>query len=251
MKLPTILNFTQLSNFEFDYKWDAQTSEMMPTDMYNPKLYDLICKLNHKAVVALVTASAEWVLWQFKNITKTEDVFKVVEALWVGEISKYYLKGFERDSKVNRDPIEGPVWATKKILYFTDYFYRVGKYTIFNHAVSMLTLAHHITPTPHKLVLEKWLANCLPQLIELFPAQYDIDYVVNNKREFRNLPYDSSLEPFIPRAFFFDEQFNYKNYDKESYINSLLTNTNYHNNIYLNTPDEMIKLGFNGKPYLK
>lgn len=247
MQLPDILKFTREKNFRLNYKWDKNTSEFMVLEAINDRLLDLVSKLNHKATVALATATAEWCLWQLKDVTSTEDTFKFVEALWTGQIDKHYLKEIEIDSRVNRDLFEGPIWATKEILYSIGRCYRLGKYTIHQDVIGIATLVQHITP--QKELFEKWLANCLEKLIKLFPAQYDIKYVLNNVKEFRERPYDSSTEAFIPRELLFETDFNYNTFDKTPYIQTLLKNTDYKNNHYLNSPQEMTESGFLGIPY--
>lgn len=67
--------------------------------------------------------------------------------------------------------------------------------------------------------------------------------------EYEEKSYDSSEELPIPRQFFWDEDFDYKMTDNSKLLNVFLSSISYKDDPFINSPEKMIKAGFQGTPY--
>lgn len=249
LKTPNLLNHPEFLLAPLDYKWNKKVLNTID-EIGNSKLLDIIVKINQKATLGLATAFAEWIFWRLKNSIevelngeKLESYFLVAEAHWVGLIDRKYIKNWNYNVPFPDGKIAQPLWNTLNYLDMTRGPYIDGNYYIYNSIDSLAMLARQVTPNDFIPVFEQWLTSVIQKAIQLFPATYDITEIINEK------DYDPSIEPFIPREFFFDINFNYETADLAQIQRTLLANTHWQENRFLNTPDEMIELGFVGTPY--
>ncbi|VEJ56329.1 hypothetical protein [Pragia fontium] len=244
---PILFKKINLIEAPLDYKWN-RTIEDKLRNGDNQRLEELLDKCNYKSVFGLGIAASEWVFWRFKQWRvelegkNIDDLMLLVEALWIGLIDKNYLRNPEHDMDyIKGNKIESIVWYFLNQYISTRHYYRTSSVRLYLDVSHYIMIAQHISPDPK--AFESWLTNCLKRMIELFPnEQIDEDGGIDRS-------YDVNQEPFIPREFYFDPEFDYETADLQKMSNILLTQADYINNPYLLSPEKVIEKGFIGTPY--
>ncbi|MBK5072180.1 hypothetical protein I2492_04010 [Budviciaceae bacterium CWB-B4] len=256
MKIPDLFVNSNLINSEkFDYEWNKKVTDyiFIDSENENEKLEQAFDLLNHKAKIGLSAAISEWIYWQMCQKKNDKLAYYAIESIWASLIDKRYIVNGdfffrEDDDTILQDKIEGPLWRVSFLLSVLVRDYIRGRYSICINLIPLTILARHITS--NKEDFDEWIANCLSRLARDFPARYVRNKVKNNDiKEYKKGFYDSSTEPAIPREFFFDESFIYDEKTSSKLINNFLGNISYQENIYLNSPEEMLNNGFDGVPY--
>ncbi|XKM12636.1 hypothetical protein RCS94_06315 [Orbaceae bacterium ac157xtp] len=246
MKIPTILNHSEFLDAPLDYKWNEDTSLFYIDEADNEKVYFAFWALNHKASLGMVTALCEWIYWRvYKHINKPA-IEECIESLWASVINMDYSYKWDATTGYVSTPTEGPIWAMAFLMGEPVATYHEG-WHFFPTVDKLALLARHIAP--NKKQFDEWFQKTLKKAASLFPSTIDHKDIAKHPRKYDNVPYDSSDEPAIPREFFFEADFDYETADNASLINQFLSNLDYANNQFLNSPEKMLELGFKGTPY--
>lgn len=241
LTIPKILDTPEFYDAPLSYKWKDSSAEFYYVDAKNDKVYEGIAKLNYKATLGMATALCEWVYWRVLNHTETpEPLAKVgIESLWASVVDKQYSFTWHYGSgKYQTDPANGAMYAMLKCIGGSIASYHTGN-SVFKDIDHLAMLARHIAPD--QSFFDQWFKRTLEKATELFPFV-----------ETENNPaskYDCSLEPVVPREFFFDPDYDYETADNVKLINNFLSSIDYENNKALNNPKKMIEQGFQGTPY--
>lgn len=113
----------------------------------------------------------------------------------------------------------------------------------------MIELARYVSDDPQ--LFDSWFNSVIIKSTELFPVPTDeLDengvFIFNEDKDFD--PY-LIKEPFIPREFYFEPDFDYQTADLKQLQQKLLDSVNYKENLFLSSPERMISIDFVGTPY--
>lgn len=248
--MPTLLKNIQIENELPKYTWNGDKFIYFMHEVKNDKLTDAIRLLNHKATMGLTLAAGEWILWRLSRETNIITTLNPLEAMWAGLIDKRYPLNWENNNKKDRGLlVEGPIFILNRCLQVGLSRYQEGSYSFSEFVVHIISLARYILPKPHIKTFDNWLSNCLKRSAELFPTQYDVIDIIWNEEKYEGTSYDSSNEHPIPREFYFEPNFDYKTADIQGLLNQFLNSLDPKTNPYLQSPEEMLKQGFQGTPY--
>lgn len=245
--IPDVLNNEPFLRKELTVKWDQDSTGYFLFKVENERLMEALKALNHKAVVGLSAALAEWIFWRIKGSYPIEATLPVTDALWLGLIDRRYINNWKYGADKGEDIYDNILWITLACLQEIRYHYTIGDYRILYRVVNLTMLARHIAPD--KSQFDNWLGGCLERATEFFPARYDRDDVRNNPDNY-NKCYDSSSEPPIPREFFFEPGFDYKTANIDELLERFINGLDHSNELYFKSEDDMIKEGFIGMPYV-
>lgn len=248
--MPTLLKNMQIENELPKYTWNSDKLIYFMYEVKNDKLTDAVFLLNHKATIGLALAAGEWILWRLSRETNIITTLNPLEAMWAGLIDKRYPLNWENNNEKDRGLlVEGPIYVLTSCLQEELSRYQKSSYAINDCVVNIISLARYILPKPHIKTFDNWLSNCLKRSAELFPTQYDVIDIRWNRKKYEGTSYDSSNEPPIPREFYFELSFDYKTADIKGLLNQFLNSLDPKTNPYLQSPEEMLKQGFQGTPY--
>lgn len=246
LQIPQILDTREFLDAPLDYKWKKEDCRMYYLEYINDKLSHALWNLNHRSTVGLATALAEWSLWRLspsKQQGFTRELSSL-EAMWAGLVDKNYIFDSLYKGKKDEDKVIGPLWVIMKCMEDVRYNYIEGKIFINGKLSALAAIARLVTPEPY--FFDNWLTSCIKRASELFPAEYDrSDKRYDNPQE----RYSSSHEPPIPREFFFEPDFDYSKADIDTLLNNYISSLDYQTNEFLNSPEKMVELGFQGTPY--
>lgn len=249
--IPKILHTSDFYDAPLNYKWTNSIEDGLAERVSN-SLFDAVIPLNHKAQMGVALAMSEFILWRLHKFCEKKDIdlstsFFYVEALWTGIIDiKYAISYPPRIINIDVAKIGGVIGNTDAFLSFISARYFNGSYFAYQHVPSIIKLARHVAPD--KDWFDNWTTDSFRRAAELFPAQYDARKMRLKRATYMAMKYDSSAEPPIPRAFFFQPDFDYKSADITAINQEYLNNLN-PNNIFLNPTEDMIGQGFRGTPY--
>jgi hypothetical protein len=251
LTIPKILDTPEFLDAKLDYKWTNSIEDGM-TERVSDILFDTVCPLNHKAQTGLAIAMTEFIYWRLhkfcekKNIELTTS-FSLVEILWTGIIDKQYAVCYPpRIFDIEDAKIVGVISNTDAFLSYTSKRYLKGSYFTYESVPSLVKLARHIAPD--KDWFDNWITDIFQRALKLFPALYDVDEIIFERNTYEKMVYDSSLEPSIPREFFFEPDFDYEKAAIIALNQAYLDNLD-PNNLFLNPTKEIIENGFEGTPY--
>lgn len=235
---------------DVNFKWNKRI-EYQIDEVGNSRLFELAIQMNQKATLGLATALSEWIIWHLTEerirldpTKKPEFFFYLAQSHWLGLIDKYYTKDIGANNKYPNESFEVIFWNTIRYMRNVRQSYLYNDYDIYHSIDNFMLLTRQIVPEEFKPLFDEWLTTTLEKSIQLFPATYDIGEMID-----KDPTYDASIEPYVPRDFYFDPDFDYHSADLVKTQNDLLKNANWELNIFLNSPDEMLEEGFKGTPY--
>lgn len=224
---PSVLVTLELGDSDLRFRWDEWNTEMAdePLDL---DLCRVVEGLSHRATLAFIIVSADWILQRFASIVDVTVPYQALEAAWAQQIDFLYSWDWELDRRWT-GPVRGPVrlgldkvtWAVQET---RDYRHPAWG------AASIAKLAEHLFSDPAPYVL--WRSEVLDRLKELFPFD----------------PNDEMGEVVPPQALDPDLSFDTEN--TERFMNQILRSMNFASNIFLKDPEQMLEDGFEGDPYV-
>ncbi|MGD9853094.1 MAG: hypothetical protein AB7T38_17745 [Nitrospirales bacterium] len=241
-KAPSYILSQKIFEAPIKYKWNNEFAlRFYAAKDQNVRLYEAIDLSNFKAKMALGIAITEWIIWRFKNYLDLEDADMRIEAAWSGVIDPIYVKTLE----INLSPeihdselVKGPYEIGLKILRHINARYTKGDIYLAEYVVNQSMLARHIMPD--KEIFSDWLTDTVKKTSTVFPRETEYDEETGI--------YDATHEKPVPREFF-DPSFVYTEETAQRVLKDFLQTLNPKENPYLNSPEEMKKQGFKGKPY--
>lgn len=232
---PKYISDADIKDENIRYHWDdwnIKAYYMSTPD----ELFDRLTDLTLRAKIALTTACAEWLVFRFKGISDDPLPLKYLEAAWCGNVDLRYIKYTELNDEEWLGPIRGPLQLAIAIINDIFFCSDDNPEPALNSGW-MSTLTQHILPNPAFFC--QWRDKCIERLKRLYTDKSD---------PFDNLFGEDNGGPYVPREVF-DLDYDFKPEITNTLINDYLRNVDYTLNQFLHTPNEMLALGFKGKPY--
>ena len=242
---------------EWEEPWPSRLS------FVDARLKNKINELTSRGILSIAIGSAEWIAWRFHRLTQDPIFFKFIEAAWAAIIDRRYLNHLSRKNGVQTliyyqfdeslfrihekflnihkitdspdgdlcKPVRGPL--LKAINKLGEVIDRTlpnnhGSY----ESVLLSNIAMEVVP--NKEALKNWRRFVIRRLAAL------------RKKEPRNKTKRLGLP--VPREVL-DPNFDYQPAMAPELISSFLQKLDYASNPFLFSPEEMVKLGFEGTPY--
>jgi hypothetical protein len=215
-------------------------------------LEDSLSDVNHRGQLALACGFAEWVAWRLSKhdahlplaptsnrqpltVASPRELLQYIEAVWAGLIAEQYTREIsapvldQGDFHRVRGPIRVAIHELKTALEltWTDQF-------LFPEAAVLNCVAIDVLPDPKPF--KKWRTAVLKRMKKLFPR-------IDQTDELGRLGCPITRESL-------DLRFDYTLEHTEEYVALFLEGLDPKENPYLRTPEEMIRAGFRGQPYL-
>ena len=229
LTIPKILDTPEFYDAPLDYKWDEKASDFYSVDAEKPKLENTLDKLNYKAAFGIATALCEWIYWRMHKYIDKPGIPLALEAQWAGLINKHYFYCWSYEGDYISDPIYGPTYSMWQCVQFITYNYEQNNFCTNDDICRLAIIARHICPD--KKFFDNWLSDALKKSTKLFFYKETVE------------------EPIILKQFFFEDDYNYQTADNIKIINNFLSTLEYKKNNFLNSPEKMLELNFQGTPY--
>lgn len=195
-----------------------------------------------RARMALAVALYEWVLWRLDGLHQRDEPLQMLHAAWCATVDPRYLAfcEFEREDWIG--PVEGPLWCAMTYLLHGLPQGHVLEGDLLDALAFLYLLAEHIAPD--RAPLHQWRDAILPRLIQLHPVR-DTD-------PFEDL-FDhrigETLGPLIGRDSF-DPALPVDPQRDRRFLADLLAEQTQVGNPFLNSPEDLEELDFEGQPYV-
>jgi len=242
LKVPNHIQNAGILGAPNKFKWNSEIAlKFYAAKDQNVRLYDAIDQSNFRAKMAIGIAITEWIIWRFEGCTDLTDAQNRIEAAWASVVHLAYSKSLilkmTKDDKLNI--VESVLELALCVLGEAHAWFKNGDIYLAEQIVKQAMLARHIMA--NKKVFSDWLSETLRLSAQVFPCEdeYDEDIGI----------YDASDEKPVPREFFFDPSFSYTEEAAFLVLKDFLDTLDPTENPYLNTSEEMKKLGFPGTPY--
>lgn len=232
IRYPTYLAKTGFADAPVKHPWDDREK----VDYYgneSPLLQNKIARLTRRAAVAIAAGFAGWVAFRFSKLSDDPMLQRFLDAAWAGIVDWRYinLQAGPRNTLSSKDwqgPVRGPIFSTAVLLQNTLESGR-RETPCAAHASYVSNLAEHVLskPAPFKA----WRKVIIDRL-DRFHGY--------NPEDRTGLP--------VPREVL-DPDYDYDPKGDAELIRAFLKGLDPSKNPFLVAPDEMIKAGFQGKPY--
>ena len=220
------------------FTWD----EWKVRSFYKPADEKLVERLSHvtqRARVALTIAEAEWIVYRFEGIAKDPVPLQLIEAFWAANIDLRYGNYWEPVDDEWRGPVRGPLSVA--LLITCDALFCTSQSENWAENPSWMSkLAEHLLPPAFLPVFVKWRETVLQRLEKFYSASAAPEPDLWDEVD--------SWGPYVPRELF-DPEFDFHPDMTETLITNFLIGLNPATNPYLNSPHDMLELGFPGVPY--
>lgn len=190
-------------------------------------LQPLLKTLSKRANAALTTATGEWIVRRFAPFHSIVEPLQCLEAAWAQQIDFRYSWDWELDASWT-GPVKGPIRVALDKVSFAAQELRDDGDPSWS-AVTISGLAEYVLNNADAYT--DWRNRVLARLEQLYPA-------IDDERPGEVVPREA-LDPDLP----FDPS------QSELLVNEYLRTADVVSNPYLNTPEAMLELGFEGTPY--
>lgn len=217
-----------------DYEWDCDNHRNYWSRGV-PALENKIGKCANRAVVTFSAGIAEWVAWRFTKYPKVSSLFNCIEAVYASVIDWSYFNAtgspIIRGKKINwgKDSVEGPInvaqYLLRESIKRASREQYVADIPVFLSRLVEHVCSHDIKP------FRKWRNEVIVRLQEIEPLDLNNQNGSTLPKEI--LDPDIKLKPEVTKELI------------EKFLNSL----DHKSNPYLNSPEKMLKAGFEGTPY--
>lgn len=241
--LPKIFISNNYLNRPLNYKWNDRIEEKIEQGEHT-KLNKMLEQLNFKATFGLGIAASEWIFWRIFDWQSGYEngARKYTEAHWLGLISHFYMTDWDYGVKYpSNDKIKSLAWDITKIFEWIRLFYKENRGGLYYKTSQVIMFARHISE--YEEFFDTWFEDCLKRSIALFPDKR------MDKKGKQIESYLPEQDPFIPRDFYFDPEFDYQSADLKALQLAMLNEADYKKNQFIRTPENMLEKGFKGTPY--
>lgn len=235
MLMPEVIKKTASVGIPPSYEWDITVSRAMLylMDGEHASLVEAFWRMNPRAGLAAVMATAEWVAWRFHGWVDATDLLQRIEAGYAAVVDWRYADVAQPQEPFPSDDqhMHGPLKLARMLVaYALDYAKR-GEPVVLSNGVSMALLARHVSPDA--MAFDKWLSVTLRRCSLMHSAAKG----------------DATTWSFVPRAWFYADQA-VQGVSAEDQMGAFLAALKPAENPYLRTPESMRALGFVGEPYV-
>jgi len=242
LPVPKYLQAANVDDTSIRYQWDDWKT-LPALQAVDDKLKSRLKGVSQRAVVAFMCGTVEWIVHRFSRLCDDPALSAYLEAAWAMIVDvrycvcggggtgwqEYSIKGWDGPIKAPiADALERLEIAIQKLAWEdTDPVRRAGL---------LAALAAYVMtdPAPYK----RWCGQVMKRFESLYPRD----------------PEDE-LGDVVPREAI-DPKFDFKVERTEALINRFLASLDYHTNIFLTSPEDMLESddeeeeGFKGTPYV-
>jgi hypothetical protein len=216
------------------------------------KLHSALEKLTTCGNATVAALVVEWIAWRFHKVINVENHFCYVDATLAWLIDSRYRSEKKIQTLILTDtPTNQAIGDAIRLLH------RVTEDSIWTYPVvnvpscaSLVSVTKQTLPDKQKKALTAWLDVVIPRAAKADPAPRkappdEDDFDTDEE-------YQAALRPVfghpLPREAL-DPEAGYKPEQREELLSRFLGGLDWKKNPFLNSPEEMKKLGFKGKPY--
>jgi hypothetical protein len=223
------------------FKWD----DWRVDDDFEYDSSHIVKKLSGVSLRARIAAGIgiyEWIIWRFRSVSEDPAPYQIAEAAWCGNVHRQYMKYDELDREEWVGPIRGPLWCAVTWLIPMVLSGDNDPEECESGLAFLPTLAVHVLPKPE--AFEGWLDKRIERLVKF--------YSVAPEDPFEDLFSEQEEERRGPLAApeVLDPAFDYKPEMVKALLAKYLQGVDYRGNPFLHSPEEMIREGFQGTPYV-
>jgi hypothetical protein len=208
--------------------WNTESVEEAPDDFF----VEALSGVSDRAVLALTTAIAEWVVYRFEPLNPDQLPGQFLEAAWAAGVNWGYLSEIW-DSVADPDkwngPVRGPVAASMMAVDEVLHAARLGE-NLKTGSRWASNIAAHVLPRPEPF--REWRDRVVQRLAVLYPRD------------------DDDLIGDVVAREVFDLTREFRLAETESLINRFLRSLDYSSNPFLVSPAEFVEAGLKGTPYV-
>jgi hypothetical protein len=225
---PTYIELAKVEDEPIEFDWSEEEEESVLLDQ--PQLRKRLNAITYRGELAFAVAVVEWITWRLSHQLEDDEALKAIQASWAGVIDWRYLKSLDVPAwDENLDlRVGGPLSLGFRLL--TETFLEARRVRPVSSNVAPLSEIP-IKILPHANAYKEWRRLSIHRLTQIYPMK-EAD----------------RLGPPIPRETF-DHSIQYQPEMATGFIARFLKECNPKKNPYLNTPEEMIALGYQGVPY--
>lgn len=236
-----------------DFPWLGDREHIGPTQTVTP-LLEMLGDKTTCAHLSLGAGILQWACWRLAGHAEVDRELDFVEAIFAYQVDPRYLKESARSgdkpfddtpaSKALKEIDWLMVKATNPERYWHSYYNPIMEVFHSAHVV------RHILSSSARKTFGDWLKAISKRLDEVAPKPDE---------PFRKLKTFATLEEYhaftarhrgVPLPIqLLDPDFDYRPEQRETLIDAYLSRLDWKSNHYLNSPDEMRALGFEGIPY--
>lgn len=236
---------SKLDKRPINFDWDEDEA-ILYYGRESRQLDAKICRVSLRGQLALGASLTEWIIHRVAKNALVPDIMDFVAASWAGVVDYRYMVEWKRPNDIEfKGSLLGPQLIAVRLL---DRIYLGGlNYNPTNHRVCCLAfLAEHITQ--RNATYKAWLKQASERMAELSPmTESALDYLrTSSPTEQQRAAFDwgapvarVQLDTSVP----LDSVNTAESID--AYLQSLDPTTNR----FLNMPEQMLELGFEGVPY--
>lgn len=227
---PAYLRTADIQDPQIRFLWDDWNVEQAEEPI-DPEFMERLQRISQRAVVAFVTATAEWIVYRFAALTDVTLPLKYIESAWAQVVDwRYGSSSWEESISKGQwtGPVCGPVGvAITRVAYAIDQARDNGLPEL--RGAWIENLAAHVmsAPAPYR----EW-RDAVVQRCEAWYPRDSID----------------TLGDVVP-AEALDADSGFRLEHTESVVNEFLKGLDYRENAFLSSPAAMIQRGFRGTPY--
>ena len=227
LSIPHYIQSANIQNNVLRYKWDDWDLHQYYTNIDDDDLGDRIEHLSYRANTALTIACAEWVVHRYDMVSDDEEPDQYLEAAWAAVVDVAYLFLWEPPDEQWLGPIRGPLSVAMLIVKEAIMSAELEEYKM--PALYITSLAKHVLPDATAFL--DWRSRTVDRLEKFY---------IEDPEETRG--------EVVPREAM-DPDFLFNVNQTEGLINRFLFRLDYKVNPFLNSPEDMMELHFEGTPY--
>lgn len=235
-----------------DFPWKGSLDHVGPMETVTPLLNRIAGKTG-LAEVTLFAGVLEWGAWRLRGFVGPDPSLQLLEAAFAYQVDFRYANA---DAIVIPVPESPPAEsASRQLLYlgrqiiYPEYFWMAYS-TPVREVFHAIHLVRHILPKAAKKQFSDWLDVVINRLDSVAAVPEEED---RNEEDFNN-PADYQVfllrhhGEALPREIL-DPDVEYDHNRRKEFVERFLTKLDWQTNPYLRSPEEMLKLGFEGTPY--
>jgi hypothetical protein len=210
------------------YVWDDWVGEDAFLELEDDELMERIETISHRANLALAVSCAEWIVYRYCALDDDVTPYKYIDALWAAVVDDRYAREWQPDRSEWSGPVRGPMMFA--LLYVQEAVREMATEAGVGGGVLYLSaLARQVLPDPQVFIA--WRDQTIAHLQRLYPLD-DAD----------------TLGDVIPREALIAPA-HFDTGQTEPLVRRFLASLDWRTNEWLNTPDEMAELDFDGTAY--
>jgi len=253
IQMPRYIKEADIAAAPLDFVWKGPLSHIGPVETVN-KMFNLIASKTTCGMLTQAAGIIGWGAWRLKKYTDVTILLKMIEASFAFQVHPYYVDPDGADTYEPEDepPAESAAAQLQVLLwegidadkYWQDYYQPIDS------AFHSAYLVRHIMPKNKKKIYSDWLEGMLARVRKIAPKPdeppvEDEDELSSEERAaYYARHWGEALPPEV-----LDLGRDYQQSEREELVDRFLRQLDWTQNPFLRSPDEILRLGFKGKPY--